>query len=85
MSILTIGRRVHYVMNDTKCRPIDVVRVWSPTTFNGVLLLDGSNDSSNLPWTPDSKGVLTHWVTSVNQDEDTKSRGTWHWPEREDG
>lgn len=81
MSNMAVARRVHYVMRDSQCRPFDIVRVWDNGMVNGILLLDGTNDRVNLPWSGDSNGVLTYWVTSVHEDNN-KNMGTWHWPER---
>lgn len=94
---LSPGRIVHSRMPDGSCRPCIVVRVWSPDTFNGVIFLDGSNDSgvtvANVNplarKTGDALGAytLTAWVTSAKHQEEIEplplaSGTTWHWPER---
>lgn len=92
---ILVGQRLNYVMRDGSIRPLDVVRVWSDTCVNGVLLFDGSNDDGNIPSLSEDH-PLPHtditisphynlplpvlWLTSVMRD-DGKAPGTWHLDE----
>ena len=77
---LSIGRIVHYVLENGEHRPAIIVRVWNkdPGAVNSVVFLDGSNDTGS------SGGALQMWVTSVVFSE-TPKPNTYHWPEREKG
>ena len=87
------GRIVHYQFprhGAIECRPMIVVKVWSPECFNGTLMLDAMNDGDavrgHLPgMLPDGAPCPTTLaVGSVNwQIPDTELiPGRWHWPER---
>lgn len=91
----TSSRIVNYVMNDFTVRPFLITRVWSDTTVNGTLFIDGSNDYQIVPNTTldyTAPLVLTVWKTSVVYNdpssverEDGKTTpvaNTWHWPAR---
>jgi hypothetical protein len=71
----TIGHIVHYVLDEfaEKHRPAIIVKVheWRKT-INLQVFTDGPNDVKDK----------TFWASSVENDEDHKSQGTWHWPER---
>jgi hypothetical protein len=73
----TIGRIVHYVVDRDlgEHRPAIVTHVWDDTLCNLQVFTDGQNDQSEL-------GMF--WQSSVENDEDYKETGTWHWPEREE-
>ena len=77
---VTVGRIVHYVLKGGRLgsgehRAAMVMAVWRSGTPNLRVFLDGGNDGAM----PD--GVL--WEPYVQQDEETKAPGTWHWPERD--
>lgn len=69
----TIGRIVHYILDDGQHRPAIIVRVWEDGRVQLQVFTDGSNDGA-----PFASGIV--WRTSVH--EGTES-GSWHWPERE--
>jgi hypothetical protein len=77
MPKLSVGRRVHYV-HQGKCKIADVSYVFQNGLANLVLTLDGLNDRA----LGGSMDKLHVWQTSVRQDEE-KTDGSWHWPERE--
>lgn len=77
MSVLSVGRRVHYVYKG-QCRYADVSYVFPNGTANLVVGLDGLNDRS----LGGSFENLHKWQTSVRRD-DEKTDGSWHWPEKE--
>lgn len=72
---VSVGRIVHYVMQDGQHRPAIVVRLWPSPTADPVVNLqvftDGDNDHL--------ENVV--WRTSVLHSADPKP-GTWHWPEK---
>lgn len=78
-----VGHTVHYVLtggrNPGDHRPAIIVRRWSTTseTVQLQVFTDATNDY--LPNQVGANGLM--WATSVAHDEDTKSIGTWHWPE----
>lgn len=76
----TIGRIVHYIVDDImdEHRPAIITHVYGRTTVNLQVFVDGQNDSELV-----QVGTLL-WRSSVEYDEDYKSQGTWHWPERDD-
>lgn len=78
---ISVGRIVTYVLPDGKNkgerRPAIVVRVWSETTVNLQVFTDGDGNPENNDGLP---SVL--WQTSRQHDEENRSPGTWHWPER---
>lgn len=87
MQGLTVGRIVHYVLqegrNAGQPRAAMVVRVLdSPVVPDGVVnlhvMLDGLNDAGAENQVPDH---MSAWVTSVHYSEEPKP-GTWHWPPR---
>lgn len=76
----TIGRIVHAVVRghsgDLMLRPMIIVHVWSDTTVNGQVFLDGSNDH-------EGRGSNNHmkWLTSVTLDNSLELKEqTWRWP-----
>lgn len=71
----TIGRIVHYVLSDNEHRPAIITYVFSSNIVNLQVFNDGHNDNQ-----PSLAG--TSWRSSVEQDEEFKEEGTWHWPER---
>lgn len=97
----TIGRQVHYVLQNGEHRSAEVVNV-GPTFVNLTVKLDGHNDLQTLGVRvpPHIRAALIPAefeafilqfeplalsVGSAPQDEDTKRPGTWHWPERAQG
>lgn len=70
---LTIGRIVHYVLSDNEHRPAIIVGAYGNNIVNLQVFTDGDNDS---------QAFGTVWRSSVEQDEEFKEQGTWHWPER---
>lgn len=103
MQAATVGRVVHLVMNDGKVRPMHVTAAFDVTSqpgfpgpedvesqlVNGVIMLDGANDSrpvndvqaTNYPVGIDVESPsIAHGYSrpySIN-----KLPGSWHWPER---
>lgn len=80
-----LGAIVYYVLTDDfinkgQVRPAMVVRVWSATTLNLRVFLDGANDKFVGPdgWQTAPDGTL--WKTSVLLNHD-KVGGTWNWGE----
>lgn len=86
----TIGRVVHFRVGGTdetpELRPAFVVRVWSSTSCNLQVFVDGSNDHQ-LRY-PDTVTALfdlrqiengVAWKTSVPEGD---AVGQWRWPAR---
>lgn len=74
----SIGRIVHYVIQNGQHRAAVVVNYWpnDDQRANLTVFVDQMNDKEFAP-----NGNLA--VGSAKQDEETKAPGTWHWPERE--
>lgn len=72
----TIGRQVHFVLENGEHRPATIVKVWSDECVNLRVLFDGTNDPASE--------TLNDWRTSVIQEiADMPSKvHHWHWPER---
>lgn len=73
----SIGRIVHYVLPASgKHRPAIITEVYGDSKNGQVNLLvfkDGGNDGNiHQPF---------EWATAINQGQEYKSIGTWHWPE----
>lgn len=90
----SIGRVVHYVIDENTHRPAIVVRVWADEQHyqedaakgDHVVQLQVFTDGSNDRHTAESLGILGAenglvWRTSVHFDPNG-APGTWHWPER---
>lgn len=75
---ISLGRIVHAVIKDGMgqlvVRPAIVVRVWSETTVNLQVFLDGPG------W---AGGATCLWVTSAYFHAEGDREKTWHWPERD--
>lgn len=71
---LTVGRIVHVKNVNNDCRPMIVVKLWNPTSCNGVLFRDGSNDLDD-DFEADDR--LTSWLTSVVAGDGVRE---WHDP-----
>jgi hypothetical protein len=57
-----IGRIALFKLSETEDRPFLITKVWSELTVNGIVFLDGWNDSA-IGGTPATGGTL--WKTSV--------------------
>jgi hypothetical protein len=57
-----IGRIVLFKLSETEDRPFLITKVWSELTVNGIVFLDGWNDSA-IGGTPATGGTL--WKTSA--------------------
>lgn len=81
----TLGRIVLAVIQDksgaTIVRPAIIVRVWSETTVNLQVFLDGAG-GAQAEWN-DGLGANVLWKTSLVLDHSGERVGTWHWPSRE--
>jgi len=60
-----VGRIVLVKTNDGE-RPMLIVKVWNPTTVNGVIFLDGWNDRG-LAIIGTREGSLLSWATSIQR------------------
>jgi hypothetical protein len=90
--MITIGRIVHYVLENGRHRPAFVVAVWpgefpdnaeDSTGVNLQVFVDGSNDiiAGGRPYLEErATGIM--WITSARFAA-APSPGTWHWPEKE--
>ena len=83
----SIGRVVHYVVHEGphagEHRPALIVRVWSDTCVNLVVMMDGDNDQAGGIT---NGAPLTVWRTSIvyaapDAEFPQPKNGTWHWPE----
>lgn len=74
---LAPGRIVHVTDPSSfqNCRPAMVVRDWGGGMFNGVLFVDGYNDT---PSGDGSEPELTRWVTSVQHASLGDTGVAWH-------
>lgn len=68
---MEIGRIHHFVLDHGiskgQCRPMIVVREWSPGYVNATVFMDGSNDG----------GEMLYWATSIKLSLGFEPR-TWH-------
>lgn len=87
IAYISIGRIVHYVMEDGPnkgtCRPAIVTHVWGTgvpgnDTVQMTVFPDGTNDGAR---NDDTSGAAAIWRTSVRhyEEPDWPVR-TWHWP-----
>jgi len=60
-----VGRIVLVKTNDGD-RPMLIVKIWNPTTVNGVIFLDGWNDRG-LAISGTREGSLLSWATSIQR------------------
>lgn len=76
----SVGRIVHYVLeagpHQGEHRPAIIVQVWSDSSVNLQVFVDGSNDY----FRNQGPEPLTLWRTSKHPDP-AFTPGTWHWPE----
>lgn len=95
----TTGRIVHYVLANGDHRAALVTNGFGDKIANLTVFLDHANDlqtsaqTTGTGWEikpqliPQNTGAFTHGgglhAASAHQDEDAKTPGTWHWPERE--
>jgi len=80
MKGLIEGMMVHYILNSGEHRPAMVVKVWDDLPqgngcCNLLVFMDADARVGNDPVGPVMR------VTSIIYDE-TRHRGTWHWPEK---
>lgn len=77
----TIGRSVHYVLNEGphagEHRPAVIVRTWSGNLVNLQVFPDSDEDGTSNDCLP-----VPMWKTSVDLDETGERQRSWHWPER---
>lgn len=78
-AVVSLGRVLHYVMPDGTCRVMELARIWGPEMVNGVVTLDGENDTRAYTGTRPISGYHM-WVSSVHQNENERIADTWHWP-----
>lgn len=90
-SVPTIGRIVHYRLNETDANRINARRDEDPTTGNRVeagqdypaIVVRTWSTSVNLKVFLDGKD--TYWATSkqwATAQQDGDGQGCWHWPAR---
>jgi hypothetical protein len=74
----SIGRIVHFVLENEQHRPAFITRVHENGLVNLSVIFDGSNDPVSETSQP--------WRSNVGQNVPTKTanyyaKWTWHWPE----
>ena len=80
VALATVGRIVRYVMESGKVRPMIVVEDFgSGHTVNGLVFLDGANDSPVDSHDGSGVKVLVVPVSSAPYSSEPLP-GTWHWP-----
>lgn len=81
----SIGRIVHYVLDDGTIQPAIIVAVWSPENgcSNLQVFLDGTNvqqrEDKRTGVTPEEAQRGFAWRTSRARSDEPKP-GYWHWP-----
>lgn len=80
--MLTIGRTLHFVLNNGECRPAVIVRVWpdefgaNVPGYNVLVFYDGNNDRSEVSGPND----WVQWKTSIQVSDSFKVTRTLHDP-----
>lgn len=73
----SIGRVVHFVLDDGQHRPAFIVRVWSESTVNLLVFTDSDPEAQFNDRLPQ-----VMWKTSVvHAPADENKPFSWHWPE----